>query len=64
MTNQFVGPNIIPVLGRSYPFHIGVVTDDNEVCTNTADDMADDCEAHELPGGILGFALGFAQKTC
>ena len=50
--------------GRSYPFHIGVVTDDNEVCTNSADDMADDCEAHELPGGILGFALGFVQTTC
>ena len=41
-----------------------MVTDDNEVCTNSADDMADDCEAHELPGGILGFALGFVQTTC
>lgn len=50
--------------GRSYPFKIGVVTDDNEACIVNTADMAHMCEASELPGGIMGFALGFSQKSC
>jgi len=52
------------VCSRSYPFTLGVRTDDHEVCTNPAADMADDCEATGLPGGILGFALGYTQLAC
>ena len=49
---------------RSYPFRIGVVTNDSETCITNADNMATMCEAFELPSGLVGFALGFEQKSC
>ena len=48
----------------SIPFHLGVVTDNQEACTTSADAMATLCETSETPGGILGFALGYTQKSC
>ena len=53
------------VCSRSYPFRLGVVTDNMEVCTG---DAANTCEANiaaaDMAGGILGFALGFQQMSC
>ena len=48
--------------GRTYPFRLGVTTDDMEIC-NAAPDSTN-CELDTVPGGILGFALGFAQMSC
>ena len=47
-------------LGRSYPFNIGVTFDDSEICAGTVTAIVceDDIQAADLPGGILGFALG------
>ena len=52
------------VLGRSYPFQIGVTTDNNEICSTADADMGNACEAGLTPGGILGFALGYSQGSC
>ena len=53
------------VCSRSYPFRLGVFTDNMEVCTG---DAANTCEvnidAASMPGGIVGFALGYDQKSC
>jgi len=53
------------VCSRSYPFRLGVVTDDKEICTGAA---ANTCEANiaaaSMAGGILGFGLGFEQMSC
>ena len=54
------------VCSRSYPFRVGVNTDNAEVCSaNTA---ANTCESNltiaSRPGGILGFAIGFVQNSC
>merc|ERR1712141_467738 len=53
------------VCSRSYPFRLGVVTDNMEVCTGAT---AIICEANiaaaSMAGGILGFALGFQQMSC
>ena len=53
------------VCSRSYPFRLGVVTDNMEVCTGATAIL---CEANiaaaSMAGGILGFALGFEQKSC
>ena len=46
-------------IGRSYPFNIGITFDDSEICTAyAANTCEDDIQAANLPGGILGFALG------
>ena len=47
-------------LGRSYPFNIGVTFDDSEICAGTvaANTCEDDIQAANVPGGIIGFALG------
>jgi len=52
----------ISVCSRIYPFRIGVVTDDTELCTNVA--MTQLCEADTAPGGILGFSLNYVQSSC
>jgi len=52
------------VCSRSYPFVLGFVTNDNEGALSAAADMGDMTEAGLTPGGILGFALGFAQASC
>jgi len=53
------------VCSRSYPFVVGFTTDDNEAATVGAiDDMADDDETGYIPGGIVGFALGYKQAAC
>jgi len=53
------------VCSRSYPFRLGVVTDNMEACLAA---MANMCEvniaAADMAGGILGFALGFSQMSC
>ena len=53
------------VCSRSYPFRLGVVTDNMEVCTGTTTIV---CEANiaaaSMAGGILGFALGYQQMSC
>ena len=53
------------VCSRSYPFRLGVVTDNMEACLAA---MANMCEvniaAASMAGGILGFALGFSQMSC
>ena len=48
--------------GRSYPFRVGVVFDDSEICTD--EDAAKDCETDNVPGGIVGFAIGYEQMSC
>jgi len=54
------------VCSRSYPFNIGVTFDDSEICAGTVTAIVceDDIQAADLPGGILGFALGFTQMSC
>ena len=53
------------VCSRSYPFRLGVVTDNMEVCTGATTIL---CEANiaaaSMAGGILGFALGYQQMSC
>ena len=52
---------------RSYPFRVGVTTDDFEVCsaaTSTAANCELDVTIASTPGGILGFAIGYVQKSC
>ena len=53
------------VCSRSYPFRLGVVTDNMEACSGTTAIL---CEANtvaaNMAGGILGFALGFQQMSC
>ena len=53
------------VCSRSYPFRLGVVTDDKEICTAEG---ANTCEPNiqvaDMAGGILGFGLGFQQMSC
>merc|ERR1712029_1140889 len=48
------------VCSRSYPFRLGVVTDDKEICTGAEANTA----AASMAGGILGFGLGFEQMSC
>ena len=50
--------------GRSYPFQISVKTDDNEACIAMTADMANMCEGGLVPGGIIGFAIGYTQNSC
>ena len=50
------------ILGRVYPFRVGVVFDDSEICTTA--NTANACEFDNLPGGIIGFAIGFEQMSC
>ena len=45
-----------------YPFRVGVVFDDSEICTDA--DNAALCETDNLPGGIIGFAIGYEQMSC
>jgi len=56
------------VCTRSYPFRLGVKTDDNEACVTTSIDPttceADLSAATQPPGGITGFALNFYQGAC
>jgi len=52
----------VSICSRIYPFRIGVVTDDTELCTNVA--MTQLCEADTAPGGILGFSLNYVQSSC
>ena len=53
------------ISGRAYPFRLGVTTDNFEVCTAAAANTCEeDLSAADMPGGILGFALGFEQKAC
>ena len=49
-------------LGRVYPFRVGVVFDDSEICTDA--DAANLCETDNVPGGIVGFAIGYTQMSC
>ena len=51
------------LLGRIYPFTLGVYFNDNEECT-AATGAAATCETDTLPGGITGFALNFVQQSC
>ena len=47
------------------PFRIGFRTDADEVVIAGANPaMADDDERGLLPGGIVGFSLGFTQIDC
>ena len=59
---------ILSILARSYPFRLGVKTDDNEDCLTTSIDPttceADLSAATQPPGGITGFALNFYQGAC
>ena len=61
-----VGATEATVCSRSYPFRLGVVTDNAEVCS--ANGAAITCETNlaiaSRPGGILGFAIGFTQGSC
>ena len=52
--------------GRSYPFRLGFVTDNNEVCAGVLTQLTCEADLHTSPGtgGIIGFALGFEQKSC
>jgi len=52
----------VSICSRIYPFRIGVVTDNTELCT--AVDMTQLCEADTAPGGIIGFALNYVQSSC
>lgn len=54
----------VSVCSRAYPFTLGVVTDNTEVCTDDAANKADICEHNNLPSGTLGFALDFKQFAC
>jgi len=53
------------VCSRSYPFRVGVTFDANEICTAQT---ALACELNlaiaSMPGGIIGFAIGYVQNTC
>ena len=53
------------VCTRFYPFRVGVTFDANEICTAQT---ALACELNlaiaSMPGGIIGFALGYVQNTC
>ena len=51
-------------LGKAYPFTLGVTFNEDEVCSDAEEDMANVCEASETPGGIIGFALAFTQMSC
>lgn len=57
-----VGTAHASVCSRTYPFRFGVVTDDSEDCTDADDASA--CETDNVPGGIVGFAVGFEQMSC
>ena len=53
------------VCSRSYPFRLGVVTDNMEVCTDATAVLCEvNIDAASMPGGIVGFALGYDQKSC
>ena len=49
-------------IARNIPFRVGVVFNDEEICSDADASIA--CEADLIPGGIVGFALGYAQKSC
>jgi len=55
------------VCTRSYPFRLGVKTDDNEVNPAIATTLVSESDlsaATQPPGGITGFALNFYQGAC
>merc|ERR1711936_203179 len=57
--------NSLTVCTRRSPFTIGVNLDSNEATGATiADEMADDIESGEIPGGIIGFSLTYFQVAC
>ena len=51
-------------LGKAYPFTLGVTFNEDERCSDAGNNMAIVCESSVLPGGILGFAIGYEQMTC
>ena len=60
-----IGDASLTVCSRGYPFRIGVTFDANEICTaQTADACELNLQAASMPGGIIGFALGYVQNTC
>ena len=40
-----------------------MVFNDEEICAGTVNG-ADTCETDLTPGGIVGFGLGYIQKSC
>jgi len=53
------------VCSRTYPFRLGVNFDDFEDCKAAGANMCEwDTMAANMPGGIIGFALGFTQGAC
>ena len=64
--SNIVDDDSTTVCSRAYPFRLGVTFDANEICTAAA--AANTCETNlaiaSMPGGIIGFALGFVQNTC
>ena len=55
---------MISSLGKAYPFTLGVTFNEDERCSDAGNNMAIVCESSVLPGGILGFAIGYEQMTC
>ena len=65
--NIAVADDAVTVCSRSYPFRLGVVFDNMEVCSNaiaTAANCEPNIAAANMAGGILGFALGYNQVSC
>ena len=55
---------LICFLAQQIPFRVTFKTDADEMTETVLDTMADMNEQNEIPAGIIGFSLSYAQAAC